>query len=206
MMKNRSPSAAGSVLLAWLCATSAAWAGDQAKAIVNSLDPKNMNALFDAAPAQPGAALTNIVPNGPNKFRFLFIWPDSNPLMTYDRVHQSFVERFTAFAKQLKPLAAGYCLGSGSALFGTTTYGQQEVNVAYRDIEVYYRFGWQPACRGLYIKAADMEQLKDAQTHHRGYGAALPAPPPSLPAQDRQTPADQLKPFLSAPPAAPPLE
>ena len=122
--------------------------------------------------------------------------------MTYDRVHQSFVERFTAFASQLKPLAAGYCLGSDSALFGTTTYGQQGVNVAYRDIEVYYQLGWQPACRGLYIKAADMEQLKNAQTHRRGYGAALPAPP----AQDPQTPADQLKPFLSAPAAAPPLE
>jgi hypothetical protein len=200
MMKNISRNAAGAVLLAWLCAAPQAWAGDQAKAIINSMDAKSMNELFEALPAQPDAALANIIPNGPNKFRFLFIWPSSNPLMTFERVRESFVDRFTAFSTQMKPLAAGYCLGSDNVLFGTATYGEQAVNVAYRDIEVYYQFGWRPACRGVYIKAAAMEQLKGGHPQHRGYGASLPAP------HEQQSPEDQLKPFLSAPAATPPLE
>ena len=99
MMQNIPQKAAGAVISAWLCAVPAAWAGDQAKAIVNSLDPKSMNELFEALPAQPDAALTNIVPVSPNKFRFLFVWPGSNPLMTYDRVGLSFADRFAAFAR-----------------------------------------------------------------------------------------------------------
>jgi len=100
-----------------------------------------MNELFDALPHQPDAALTNIIPVSPNKFRFLFVWPGSNPLMTYDRVGRSFGDRFAAFAGQLKPMATGYCLPSQNMFFGTTTYGVDEVNVAYRDIEVHYQFG-----------------------------------------------------------------
>jgi hypothetical protein len=205
MIKSISLNIACGFLVAWLGAASA-WAGDQTKAVINSVDPKSMNELFDALSTQPDAALANIVPNGPNKFRFLFIWPGSNPLMTYERVRESFADRFAAFTKQLKPLATGYCLGSDSVIFGTATYGEYPVNAAYRDIEVYYQFGWRPACQGLYVKSADVEQLRDAHTHRGGYGAVLPAPPPSLPAQEPEAPADQLKPFLSAPGANPPLQ
>jgi hypothetical protein len=175
-------------------------AGDQTKAIINSLDPKSLNELFDALPTSPGAALANVVPHGPNKFRFLFIWPATNPLMTFDRVRESFVDRFTLLSRQLKPMALGYCLGSDNVVFGTTTYGEYGVNVAYRDIEVYYQFGWSPACRGIYLKAADLEQTGPAQSHARGYGAARPAPTPA-PVQEPRTPDEQLKPFLSSPPA-----
>lgn len=206
MMQNIPQKAAGAVISAWLCAVPAAWAGDQAKAIVNSLDPKSMNELFEALPAQPDAALTNIVPVSPNKFRFLFVWPGSNPLMTYDRVGLSFADRFTAFANQLKPLAFGFCLPSQSMYFGTTTYGEDEVNVAYRDIEVHYQFGWQRPCEGRYINAAEMDQLTSPQAHHGGYGMAVPAPSPALPAQEPPTPEEGLKPFIKAPAAAPPLQ
>ncbi len=140
-----------------------------------------MNELFEALPTQPDAALTNIVPVSPNKFRFLFIWPGSNPLMTYDRVGRGFTERFGSFANQLKPLAVGFCLPSQSLYFGTTTYGEDEVNVAYRDIEVHYEFGWQPPCAGRYIKAEEIDQLTQGQTYHGAYGAAVPAPSPPLP-------------------------
>ena len=118
--------------------------------------PKEHERAFRGSAAQPDAALTNIVPVSPNKFRFLFVWPGSNPLMTYDRVGLSFADRFTAFANQLKPLASGFCLPSQSMYFGTTTYGEDEVNVAYRDIEVHYQFGWQPALRGpLHQRSGD---------------------------------------------------
>ena len=201
MMKNISLIPACAVFLTCLCSSPAASAGDQAKAIVNSLDPKSLNELFEALPTQPGAALANIVPHGPNKFRFLFIWPGTNPLMTYDRVRESFVDRFTVFTGQLKPLADGYCLGSDNVLFGTATYGEFGVNVAYRDIEVYYQFGWRPACEGIYVKATDLEHAKSAQSHARGYGAATPTPAP-----ERQSPAEQLKPFLNSPAGVPPKE
>ena len=79
--------------------------------------------------------------------------------MTYDRVGRSFAERFAAFAEQLRPLATGFCLPAANLFFGITTYGEEEVNVAYRDIEVRYQFGWQPACQGRYIQAAEIEQL-----------------------------------------------
>jgi hypothetical protein len=206
MMKNIPHKAAGALISAWLCAMPAAWAGDQAKAIVNSLDPKSMNELFEALPQQPDAALTNIVPVSPNKYRFLFIWPGSNPVMTYDRVGRSFADRFSAFAGQLKPMATGFCLPSQNLFFGSTTYGKDEVNVAYRDIEVHYQFGWQPPCQGSYIKAAEIEQLTGQQTYHGGYGAASPAAPSALPAQELPPPEEGLKPFLNAPAAAPPLE
>ncbi len=98
---------------------SEASAADQAKAIVNSLDPKSINELFEVARRQPDAALTNISPVSANTFRFLFIWPASNPTMTYDRVGRSFAERFAGFAEQWKLLAAGFCLTSARMVFAT---------------------------------------------------------------------------------------
>ncbi len=108
MMKHLPYKIPGMVLFAWLFAVSGALAGDQAKSIVNAIDPKSMNELFEALPRQPDAALTNILPISPNKFRFLFVWPAYNPVMTYDRVGRSFVERFAAFATQVQPLATGF--------------------------------------------------------------------------------------------------
>lgn len=197
--------AAGFVLLASLGAVSAAFAGDQARAIVNSLDPKSMNELFEALPRQPDAALTNILPVSPNKFRFLFVWPASNSLMSYDRVGRSFAERFATFASHLEPFAKGFCLPTPSTFFGAATYGDQEVDVAYRDIEVHYQFGWQPPCQGRYIKAAEIEQLLTPQPFHGGFGA-LPPEHPQLPPAEPRTPEDGLKPFLPAPAPAQPLQ
>lgn len=207
MMQDITQKAAVAAIYAALCAISPAWAGDQARSIVNSLDPKTLNELFEALPHQPDAALTNIVPLTPNKFRFLFIWPVSNPLMTYDRVGRSFVDRFVAFASQLQPLATGFCLPSETLFFGTTPYGDEEVNVAYRDIEVHYQFGWQPSCEGRYIKAAEIEELMSRPSLHSGYGAALPAAPSALPGQQEMVPPEEgLKPFLRAPATAPPVQ
>ncbi|MGC1586730.1 MAG: hypothetical protein ACLPKH_16135 [Rhodomicrobium sp.] len=204
MMQHLSHRIAGSVLFAWLSAVSGASAGDQAKSIVNSIDPKSMNELFEALPHQPDAALTNILPVSPNKFRFLFVWPASNPVMTYDRVGRSFAERFAAFAEQLRPLATGFCLPAANLFFGITTYGEEEVNVAYRDIEVRYEFGWQPPCQGRYIRAAEIEQLMAPEIDRRGYGAVSPVPL-GVPQEEPPAPAEGLKPFLSTPPVAPPL-
>lgn len=206
MMQKISYMAAGAALAGWLSVIPAAWAGDQAMNIINGLNPKSLNGLFEALPRQPDAALTNIVPVSPNTFRFLFVWPGSNPLMTYDRVGRSFAERFAAFAKRLKPLATGYCLPSQDMFFGTASYGEEEVHVAYRDIEVHYKFGWQPACQGEYIKPAELEVLSSKPAHNGGYGAALPATHPPAPAKEPQSPMDSLKPFIKPPAAAPALE
>lgn len=184
------------VLSAGLCAFSPAWAGDQARSIVNSLDPKRMNELFAALPAQPDAALTNIVAVAPNKFRFFFIWPGSNPFMTYDRLGRSFADRFAALATQLKPLATGFCLPSEGLLLGTATYGEEAVKVAYRDIEVHYQFGWQQVCEGRYLKSAEVEQYMNHQSYLGGYGAGLPA-------QELPPPENMLK-QAPTPPAPPP--
>lgn len=202
-MQHISYKVAGIGLLAWLFTVSGASAGDQAKSIVNSVDPKSMNELFEALPRQPDAALTNILPISPNKFRFLFIWPVSNPVMTYDRVGRSFAERFAAFATQMRPLATGFCLPAANLYFGTTAYGEEEVNVAYRDIEVRYQFGWQPPCEGRYIQAAEIEKLLP-QSYHGGYGAASPRS--SHPPEEPAAPEEGLKPFLHAPPSAQPLQ
>lgn len=204
MMLNISHKAAGAALVASLWTLSGAWAGDQVKSIVNSMDPKSMNELFEALPHQPDAALTNIVPISPNKFRFLFVWPASNPVMTYDRVGRSFAERFAAFAAQLKPLAAGFCLPAPNLFFGTASYGEEEVNVAYREIEVHYRFGWQPPCEGRYITAAEVDQFSNQQAYRPGYGAALPES--ATPPRDTPAPEDGLKPFLNPPAGNPPLQ
>jgi hypothetical protein len=179
----------------------ASWAGDQARNIVNSLDPKSMNELFDALPTQPDVALTSIAPAGPNKFRFLFVWPSTNPSMTYERVGRSFAERFAKFAGQLQPLAAGFCLVSNSMYFGTANYGEEEVNVAYRDIEVHYQFGSQAPCNGRYFTAEEIERLS-APMHPftRGYGASVPEVP-DLPPNLPPVPENEMKPF---PPSEPP--
>ena len=180
-------------LLALCVPVSAASAGDQAKAIVNALDPKSMNELFEVARRQPDAALTNITPVSANTFRFLFIWPASNPAMTYDRVGRSFAERFAYFAEQWKLLAAGFCLSGANLAFGTTTYGEQEVNIAYRDIEVRYAMGKQANCEGRYVSLAEVEKTLKSSSASNGYSIG------SLPA----APEEGLKPFLNPVPIAP---
>ena len=180
-------------LLALCVPVSVASAGDQAKEIVNSLDPKSMNELFEVARRQPDAALTNITPVSANTFRFLFIWPGSNPTMTYDRVGRSFAERFAYFAEQWKLLAAGFCLSGANLAFGTTTYGEQEVNIAYRDIEVRYAMGRQANCEGRYVSLAEVEKTLKSSSAPSGYSIG------SLPA----APEEGLKPFLTPLPLAP---
>ncbi len=180
-------------------------AGDQARSIVNSVDPKSMNELFEALPTQPDVALTSIAPAGPNKFRFLFLWPASNPMMTYERVGRSFAERFAKFASQLQPLASGFCLTSNSMYFGTATYGEAKVNVAYRDIEVHYQFGAQAPCTGRYFTAAEIDRLSaPVPPFVRGHGAGMPEPS-QLPAGMPPAPED-VKPFSPGePPQKEPL-
>lgn len=180
---------------------SGASAGDQAKAIVNALDPKSMNELFEVSHRQPDAALTNIAPVSANTFRFLFIWPASNPVMTYERVGRSFAERFAVFAEGLKQLATGFCLPAHTMSFGTATYGEEEVNVAYRDIEVRYLFGWEPSCSGRYVTMAEIEQSVAPTDASSGYSTSMPLPAP--PAKQMTAPEEGLKPFLSPHPSAP---
>jgi hypothetical protein len=180
-------------LLALCVPISAASAGDRAKEIINGLDPKSMNELFEVARRQPDAALTNITPVSANTFRFLFIWPASNPAMTYDRVGRSFAERFAYFAEQWKLLAAGFCLSGANLAFGTTTYGEQEVNVAYRNIEVRYAMGRQANCEGRYISLAEVEKTLKSSSVPNGYSIG------SLPI----APVEGLKPFLTPVPLAP---
>lgn len=168
---------------------SQAAAVDQAKAIVNALDPSSMNELFEVAHSQPDAALTNIIPVSANTFRFLFVWPQSNPTMTFDRVGRSFAERFAYFAQQWKLLAVGFCLSGTTMTFGTAPYGEEQVNVAYRDIEVRYAMTHQPACQGRYVSLAEMEDTVKSPAIPKGYSiGALPL-----------SPAEGLKPFLPSP-------
>jgi hypothetical protein len=187
-------------LLALSATVSSAVAGDQAKAIVNALDPKSMNELFEVSRRQPDAALTNIAPVSANKFRFLFIWPASNPMMTYDRVGRSFAERLTVFADQFKLLATGFCLPSRTMYFGTAPYGEQEVNVAYRDIEVRYEVGGRSSCPGRFISMTELGETRGPARASGGYGAAFPTNPYSPP-QQQLTPEESLKPLLNPKPA-----
>jgi hypothetical protein len=180
-------------LLALCAPLSVASAGDRAKEIVNGLDPKSMNELFEVARRQPDAALTNITPVSANTFRFLFIWPASNPTMTYDRVGRSFAERFAYFAEQWKLLAAGFCLSGSNLAFSTATYGEQEVNIAYRNIEVRYAMGRQANCEGRYISLSEVEKTLKSSSTPNGYSIG------SLPA----APEEGLKPFLNPVPLAP---
>jgi hypothetical protein len=206
MMRYKSHKAIAAGLLAGCAAISGATAGDQAKAILNSIDPKSMNELFEALPRQPDAALTNIAPVSANKFRFLFVWPASNQVMTYERVGRSFAERFADFAAHLKPLALGFCLTSRNMFFGSADYAGQEVNVAFRDIEVHYQFGWQAPCAGRYIRSSELEQLSaPAYSYGGGFGAAVPGSEEQQPPKEPQSPEDGLKPFLNpAPDKLPP--
>lgn len=186
-------------LLALCIPVSASFAGDQAKDIVNSLDPKSMNELLEVSRSQPDAALTNIVPASANTFRFLFVWPAANPAMTFDRVERAFAERFVSFADQWKLLASGFCLSGSSLFFGTAPYGGQDVNIAYRDIEIRYAMGLQPACRGRYVSLAEVENISKPSLALRGYSiGALPLPSPQV------APQDGLKPFLNPNPPSPP--
>lgn len=187
-----------SLLALAVAAPQALAGGDQAKAILNALDSKSMNELFEVSRRQPDAALTNIAPTSPNTFRFLFIWPSSSPMITYDRVVRSFGERFVGFADQMKLLAVGFCLPAHNMFFGSALYGEQEVNVAYRDFEVRYMFGWRPPCVGRYIPISEIEQTL-ASVMARGYGPSqsLPEAPPMT------TPEDSLKPFLNPKPDIP---
>jgi len=187
-------------LLAFFAVLPQAFASDQAKSIVNALDPKSMNDLFDVSRRQPDAALTNIAPTSPNTFRFLFVWPASNPVMTYDRVGRSFTERFGVFAGQLKLLASGFCLPSPSMYFGTAAYGEEEVNIAYRDIEVRYFVGWRPPCTGRFIPIAEIEKHVASAASGRGYAFPFPALPPQ---HEMTAPEEGLKPFLNPQPAPP---
>lgn len=178
-------------------------AGDQAKAIVNGIDPKSMNQLLEMSKSQPDAALTNMVPLSANKFRFLFIWPASNPLMTYDRIGRSFAERFLGLTDSLKLLATGYCLSSKTMFFGSTPYAGEEVNVAYRDIEVRYQAGWQAPCAGRYIAAAELEQAERQPPPDAGLGAGFPLRTAPSPGAPEGSPEESLKPFLNPVPASP---
>ena len=180
----------------------AALAEDQAKTIVNSLDPKKMNELFSVSKLQPDAALASLAPANVNKFRFLFVWPASNPVMTFERVGASFTERLALLAQQMQHLALGFCLPSRSMYFGTTFYGENEVNVAYRDIEVRYQAGWRSPCAGRYISMAELEQDLRAVQASAGYGLRYPSVPPKNPPPE-QTPQDGLKPFLKPSPISP---
>ncbi|WP_041787177.1 hypothetical protein [Rhodomicrobium vannielii] len=200
MMRHLYLRAPAAAFIALLALNSPASAGDQAKSIINSLDPKSMTELFEVSRRQPDAALTNITPVSANTFRFLFIWPGSNPVMTYDRVGRSFAERFVGFADQLKLLVRGFCLPTSHMFFGTASYGGEEVNVAYRDIQVRFRAGWQPDCAGRYLSVADVDRLF-APLPVTGYGAALPY----RPRPDKPTPPPQndLKPFLNPAQPAP---
>jgi hypothetical protein len=184
--------------LAFLAPLSHSLAGDQTKAIVDSLDSKSVTELFETARKQPDAALTNITPTTPNTFRFLFIWPASNSVMTYERVGRSFAERFAGFAEQFTQLAVGFCLPSRTMYFGSAFYGEEEVNVAYRDIEVRYLFGWRPPCQGKYIPIAEI-QPSLASAALLGHPVTRVPVPDSSPKQT--TPEEGLKPFLNPPPA-----
>lgn len=181
--------------LAIFAVASDASATDQAKAIVNSLDPRSITELFEVARRQPDAALTNIAPVSANKFRFLFIWPASNPTMTFERVGQSFAERFAIFAEQWKLLASGFCLPATRMVFVTAPYGEEELNLAYRDIEIRYNLGWQPPCQGRFISLAEVEQAVISAAPSRGYNASAP--------NQTTAPEEALKPFLNPAPAAP---
>jgi hypothetical protein len=197
-----SPKTVAAGLLAFWASISGALAGDQAKAIVNALDPKSMNELFEVSKRQPDAALTNIAPVSANTFRFLFVWPAFNQVMTYDRVARSFAERFTGFAEQMKLLATGFCLPSNTIYFGSAMYGGEEVNVAYRDIQVRYQFSQRATCTGRYISMSELEQSGKPSQPSGGYSAAFPRAPASPPAQP-VSPEEGLKPFLTPPPNGP---
>jgi hypothetical protein len=102
----------------------------------------------------------------------------------------------------LNLLAVGFCLPARTMFFGSAFYGEQEINVAYRDIEVRYLFGGQTPCLGHYISIAEIEPYLASAAPFGHGGAALPFP--DAPPKQTTTPEDGLKPLLTPPPAAPP--
>jgi hypothetical protein len=179
-------------------------AGDHVRSIVNGLEPKSIDELFEVSRRQPDAAMTSIAPTAPNTFRFLFVWPSSNPVMTYERVGQSFTERFAGFASDLNLLAVGFCLPTHTLLFGTAFFGEREVHVAYRDIEVRYLFGLRRPCAGRYISIVEIQEHLASRAPHARLGARRRIP--EAPSKQMTAPEEGLQPFLNPPPAAAPLE
>lgn len=176
-------------------------AGDQAKAIVSGLEAKSVDELFEVSRRQPDAAMTSIAPTTPNTFRFLFVWPSSNPVMTFERVGQSFVERFAGFARELNLLAVGFCLPTQTLLFGKALFGEREVHFAYRDIEVRYLFGLRPPCPGRFLTIAEIEAHLASTAPFTHFSRRRLPGAPSTP---MTPPEEGLQPFLNPPLAAPP--
>jgi hypothetical protein len=155
---------------------------------LDRVDPAAMRQLLAQAKDQPDVALTNIVPVEDNKFRFIFIWPAEYTMMTEDRINRSFAQRFLQFTTSQEFLATGYCLTPSGIGFLASTYGDQKVNMAYREIEVYREIGWRDHCRGKLVTSAQLAELKkekEAATSHM-----LPVPPPA------GDPGDGVSPFL----------
>jgi hypothetical protein len=202
MNKNIVCKGAAIGLVAFAISASAASAGEQAKQIINGLPPEIMNELLEKSREQPGVHFTSIGSISANKHRFLFVWPGTNPVMTYDEIERNFADRFLVFADRLKPFATGFCLPSRDLVFGMATYGEERVNVAYRDIEVRYQASWQPPCPGRYIAASDVEEALKPKYPSLGYGAGLTRQP--LPRPNGQAAPDSLTPFLGQPPSPPP--
>jgi len=178
--------------LAWLAAAplSARPQHPLAREILANVDAGAMRDLMEAARTQPDVALVNIMPVNDNKFRYVFIWPASNPMMSEDRVGRSFLDRFLQFAHNQRFLATGFCLTPDGMGLLSASYGDVEVNVAFRNIEVYRDFGWREPCTGKFVTAQEVEKQKaifDAVKRN-----PLPLPPP--PARDN--PSDGLSPFL----------
>lgn len=203
LMINRNTFCKGAAtsVIALVIGSSAAAAGEQAKAIINGVPPEIMNELLEQSRTEPDSAFAGITPISANKHRFIFIWPAANPIMTYEKVDRNFAKRLIVFAEQLKPLATGFCLPSKNMVFGTAEYGAAAINVAYRDIEVRYQFGFQPTCTGQYIAASELDRVLKPRTAIR-YGAGLAQEPLPTPEGQGVAP-DPLKRFLGEPPAQP---
>jgi hypothetical protein len=152
------------------------------------IDPAAMRQLLDQAKDQPDVALTNIVPVEDNKFRFIFIWPAEYTMMTEDRINRSFAQRFLQFTSSQEFLATGYCLTPQGLGFLTSTYGDQKVNMAFREIEVYREIGWRDHCRGKLVTSTQLAELK--REKEAATSRMLPLPPTG------EAPGDGVSPFL----------
>jgi hypothetical protein len=155
------------------------------------IDPKAMRQLLAQAKEQPDVALTNIVPVDANRFRFVFVWPAEYTMMTEDRINRSFAQRFLQFTSEQKFLATAYCLTPPRIGFLASTYGEEKVNMAFRNIEVYRDIGWRDPCRGKLVTAAEIDELRQKKDEEKS--SLLPLPPP-VPNQDKQE--DSVAPFL----------
>lgn len=177
-------------LIAAACSGQALSQPTTARQIVDRIDPAKLRELILAAQTQPDVALTNILPTGDNKFRYVFIWPAENPVMTIDRVNRSFTERFLSFASAQRFLTTGYCLTPHGIGLLSTTYGTTKLIMAYRDIEVHRDIGWRETCRGLFVTAAEVDgQIRAAEAMARAQEKARQRIP-------RGTSGDGVSPFL----------